>query len=226
MKTIGTLPWLNENSLTTYPLTSSFGYNGFLVDASFVQFDNFIPVLSEFSVDDNQIVISVAVDTGTIVSYVAISDLAIQGYTQKLYDNTRYVGSLVFGITAYSLVTGNMANQTFKNLNIPFLSNTVKSIPTDGGVYNIQGKFGALTLTNTDNTFFYSVTGQDLVIGAIAYPELKDENILKSINSVLPQSNNLYLLDNQVIKYKSTGSSELEIGLVGSSSEGVIVTNG
>ena len=226
MKNIGILPWLNENALTPYPLSSSFGYNGFLVDANFTQFDNFTPVLSEIAIDDTQVVITLIIDSGKLQTSVNISDLATQGYTVKLYDNTRYVGCLVFGIKAYPLATQDMANQTFKNLNIKFLSHVVKSISSDSGVYSIQGKFGAVALTNTDGVVSYEQTGQNLTINAIAYPAVKDPHILKSINSVTPQNNNLYMLDNQVIKYKSSGSSELEILLVGGANGEVIVTNG
>lgn len=225
MKNIGILPWWNENSLTPYPLTKGFGYNGFLVAANFIQFDNFIPVLKEILVDDTEVVITLVIDAGEIVSRIDIEDLVVQGHTKKLYDATRYIGTLVFGINSYSLVKNDMANQTLKNLNISFLSTTVKSIPTTAGVYSLQKEYGSLTLGNTDGVITYETGSSTLTINAISYPPVKSTTFLKSINSVPPQGNNLYLLDNQVIKYKSAGASELEISLVGNG-EGVIVTNG
>lgn len=226
MKNIGILPWWNENALTPYPLTSSFGYNGFLVDASFVQFDNFIPTLNSLTVDDTKIVLTLTIDVGSIDVEVDTSSLATQGYTKKIYDNSRYVGSLVFGINAYSLANNDIANQTLKDINIKFLSVLVKSIPSDAGVYSIQNKFGSVVLDNSDGVITYVLSDNEVTINAISYPPIKTTNFLKTINGVSPQDNNLYLLDNEIIKYKTSGTSELEILLVGSPTEGTIITNG
>jgi hypothetical protein len=72
----GILAWQNENGLQHYPLVKDTIVKDFIVDASFIQFDNFIPILHSIEVKANKILVTILFDLESVT-------VEIQRYTAK-----------------------------------------------------------------------------------------------------------------------------------------------
>lgn len=150
---IGILGWQNENGLSAYPLVSDIVCKDFIVDASFVQFDGYIPSLETIEVKSNEILVTVKVDAGTVI--ISVPHNHTPGTAKKLQINNRYIGRIVFG-AGIALLINNFINKAI-DVKIPFLSVTVNSIPSQAGVYSLDTLAGALTLsTNTTMRFDFT----------------------------------------------------------------------
>jgi hypothetical protein len=55
--------WQNETGLSGYPFEFESDIRDFIVDASFVQFDNFAPVLNYAMVESDNVNITITFDT-------------------------------------------------------------------------------------------------------------------------------------------------------------------
>jgi hypothetical protein len=233
MTQVGVLSWNNENALTPYPLTKSFGYDSFLLDAQFIQFDNFVPTLRSITVSNDDVLIDILFDTGSIITTIPKDDLGGAGVVKKIYDGERYVAKLVFGIGADTLINEDVPNLTTKRINVPFLASTVRSIPTKAGVFSIADLYGAVEL-ESDEFISYDVEVLDaeVTFNAISGFQYEDELYLKTLNLIGPTNNSVFLKDNQVIKIHPAGTGSIEISLVGTElgaitkAEEVIVTSG
>jgi len=228
---IGILSWTNETGLSPYPLTKGFGYNSFLIDANFIQFDNFIPILHSIQVIDDEVIIRILLDNGVNEITLAKSFFSTSGVVHKIFDGDRYMGKLVFGADAGYLVESEIANLNTKTINIPFLSHLVKSIPSNAGVFSIDSVYGTLSF-DSDEHIWYDTNSNEVTFNAISGLDYQDDLYLKTLNAVGPVSNSVYLKDSQVIKIKSVGNSAIEISLVGTDldsvlkPQGPIITNG
>lgn len=231
MAEIGILDWQNENAYSPYPLTTGFGYNGFFLDANFIQFDNFIPTLQTISVEDDSVDITILFDSGPKVITLARSFFTDAGVFTRVYDGARYLGKIVFGADVGRLVDNDLANRTIKKINIPFLSHLVKSIPSKAGVFSIDSLYGDVVF-NHDTHVWYDVTGNNVTFNAISGIDYQDIKYLKTLNSTGPINNSVYMKDNQVIKITSIGNAAIEISLVGNAivdaakSDSIIVSSG
>ncbi len=216
------LSWTNETALTPYPLVKSFGYDGLFIDANFIQFDGFVPVLNTIKVADDNIEITITFDSGPQVLVYTISSVSVIGTTKYVYDGDRYLGTLVFG-NGVGRFLNNKGNQVTLAINIPFLSHTTKSISSTAGVYSIDGKYGNLQFTSDEN-INYEVDAGDITFNAIALPAVVNTNYLKTLNSVGPLDNSVFIKNTDIVKV--TGSTPtVTISLVGSVPGGVTQTN-
>lgn len=208
------LAWNNETTLTPFPLTKSFSYDSFLIDANFIQFDGFVPVLKSIQLVDGSIQLTIVFDrTVKILSYL-VSELITPGSSKVIRHNNRYLGSLTFG-TGVGKLIGSVGNQTLIPLNIPFLASIVKSIPSKAGVYSIDNKYGDLDFTS-DAYISYAVDGNEIEFNAVHYPALSTEPFLKTLNSVGPTNNSVFIKNTDIIKIGGDNST-INISLVGTS---------
>lgn len=228
---IGVLTWSNENALNPYPLTKGFGYDSFLIDANFIQFDSFVPILQSVKVVDDIVTITIQFDLETLAIELNKSFFSTAGVVHKIYSGGRYLGKLVFGADASRLVETEIANLDTKIVNIPFLSHLVKSIPSTAGVYSIAGTYGAVKF-ESDDYVWYDVNSNDVTFNAVSGFDYGNDSYLKTLNEVAPVANSVYIKDSEVIKITSAGNSAIEISMVGTDVSGllkaqdIIVTNG
>lgn len=195
---IGILEWRNESALSFYPFTKTSALNGFIVDASFLQFDGFIPTLKKVVYGiNNQVTISLECDYGLVEK---VCDLS----TSKtvLIDDAlgRRIGKLVFSDKPVPTIGTEIPN-------VQFLAHTVKSIPSKCGVFTVNGLFGQLTirtdLPHPDITFSQlgapsnGVRWQAVTEDGATTPQL---NYLKTINGKTPINLNISINDSELIK--------------------------
>lgn len=136
------LDWQNEHALTDYPLTKFIGFNDVIVDASFVQFDGFVPVLKKLVVTGLSAIFSIKFDKETIDITVA-SDFVPQAGVRISGSDGRYFGTIVFSFGVTTLIREHAG--AILTFDVPFASNTVTSINSGSGVFSIDGKYGALS---------------------------------------------------------------------------------
>jgi hypothetical protein len=197
MAKVGILSWNNETSLSPYPLVSSFGYDGFIIDANFIQFDGFVPVLKTITTGNNLFELVIQFDKTTKIITIDKSTLPNSPYTIVIKEGSRYLGKLVLGANAVYLYD-ELANRTL-NINLKFLAFLVKSIPSKAGVYKLQSNFGELQITSDEN-ISYSVTGNNVEINAVSLGAISPDLYLKTVNAVPPTNNSLYIKDSDTIK--------------------------
>lgn len=197
MASLNVLSWNNESNLSPYPLVNSFGYDDLIVDANFVQFDNFIPILQTVSAANNLFEFIIKFDNLTKTIVVNKLDLLGSPYTIIIKEGTRYLGKLILGANAVNLYD-TLANRTL-TINTKFLSFLVKSIPSKAGVYKLQSNFGELAITS-DNYIWYNLNGNNVEFNAVAFGQFSDDPYLKSVNSVLPTNNSVYIQDSDTVK--------------------------
>jgi hypothetical protein len=226
------LSWQNESALSSYPFEEDFEVNDFIVDASFIQFDGFVPVMSSVFVDKDDISLDITFDTGvkiTVKLYRYNYNLGASYRKIKIYNpgTERYFGVLTFGAgaeTLWSTYVGRKISKTSK-----FLSSTVRSIPFNDAVYLFDGMFGDLALSRTldDKTIFYnnykdSISNKCSVVFNAVYghaPLYADPGVLRKINLVSPVSNNVNLADNDVIKITPVENTYVRMDLVSGSTD-------
>jgi hypothetical protein len=222
------LNWLNETSLTPYPLVKSFGYDGFFIDAHFIQFDNFVPLLNYIRFFNSNVEISITFDTFTKVLLLSSEDYDTLNFVLRITEAGRYIGLLKFGQGLKKFV--NEAGEQKKiNINTKFLSCLVRSIPSKAGVFTIDNNYGELSFLN-DDYIYYEVDDKTVTFNAVYYPPIEDELYLKTLNSVGPTNNSVFIKNTDIIKVSSEPSTVI-LSLVGTNLKGltkpsaIIVTN-
>lgn len=227
-----TLNWQNENALSSYPFDEDIFSTDFIVDAKFIQFDGFIPILNSVIVDADKIILSVTFDYGTneIITYLKSDFLnSVLKKHLRIYtpDNSRYLGVLVFGEGL--AVLWNTAVGRKYVVNRSFSVAAIINIPKNAGVYTLDGLYGAVNLSRTaeDKTIFYNTsnTNNTITFNAVANHEVVDtSSVLKKINLVSPVDNNINLASNDVIKIYSEDNVNLKISLAsGEASKSFII---
>ena len=162
MATYNTLGWQNENALSSYPFALDIEPRDLIVDAKFVQFDGFIPILNSVTVEDDRLNLKLTFDYGetTAALYKEAYFLGEEYRSVRLYNKTktRYMGILTFGSGA-STLWDTYAGR-YLEFNSAFLANTARSIPSKDAVYLLDGSYGDLKLARTvdDTTIFYNVS--------------------------------------------------------------------
>jgi len=208
--------WLTETSLTPYPLTKSFGYDSFLMDAQFVQFDGFVPTLVSIYVQEGNVTFKIQFDLSLLSFTTALSDIAAVGSVLRLTDGDRYLGKLVFGYGVPRIINEVGDNTTF-TLNTPFLANTVRSIPSKCGVFAINSVYGDIAITS-DSYINYEIENisdtHNITFNAIAFPAQSTEPYLKTLNSVGPTHNSVFIKNTPIIKVAAQ-NSVVTISMVG-----------
>lgn len=238
------LSWQNEHALSNFPLEEPFDLENFLVDASFVQFDGFVPILRRIAVTAEDIAVTLLFDEGEVTAtYVKNSNL----YFLKFYGlDSRYLGRLTFGAGLQLLWASYVGQKLDRNLK--FLAHLVRSVPLKDAVYTFDSLYGAITLDSaldssaivalpnsqtqalsTGKTVFYNL---DKDSERITFNAVKNHGLyatsdsikpLKKINLVSPIDNNIYLASNDIIKFTSFNNKRLNISLVGESAGSSIV---
>jgi len=214
------IEWQNENRLNSFPFESDIVVPDFIVDAKFVQFNNFVPILNYISVDSNSIRINITHDDGVIeVLYIKASNAkSIRIYTADSY---RYLGVLTIGPGAEALLQSYIG-QTL-TYNTKFVPETVISIPSSAGVFTFDRNFGEVSLArgSEDTTIFYNINSElnSITLNAVGGHEaVGPARGLRQINLVKPKDNNINLMSNDVIKFKSLDNATgLEIKLASGS---------
>ena len=231
MATYNVLERASENSLTSFPLTEELEVQNFIVDASFIQFDNFIPQLNRIFVDSDAIKLDITFDFGklTSISFTRQAYLAGENYRHvRIYtpENDRYLGVLSFSSGAQTLWEQNTGRQF--TYNIPFYTSTVKSIPSSCGVFLFDNRYGAVELTkpNTDNTIFYNISTikNSITFNAVTNHSVPSDSLggLRKINLVRPIRNNITLAANDVIKFTPQNAATLNIDLASNSASSTV----
>lgn len=200
--TYGVLEWTNENGLSSYPLTKMITPSDFLIDASFVQFDGFVPVLKSMTVSQSKVVLVLVTDAGNITVEIA-KPLSTQFPNTVVAVTTanRKLGFLVFGqglATIFSLYL-----DTTLTLNIPFLPSVVRGVNSNAGVYSIEAYTRAVNIytgATADQSIFFDVASNNVTWNAGALPTVISTNPLKTLNGVHPIGNAVFIEDSDVIK--------------------------
>ena len=221
------LNWQNENALSSYPLNSDVDVQDFIVDARFVQFDNFVPVLNYVKIDSDRITLAITFDYGqhtAIEFFKSTYDNGEKYRVVRIYSpiDNRYMGSLTFGQGAAELWTSYVGRKLVYN--ISFAENTVRSIPSQDAVYTLDGNYGVIALgrTDSDTTIFYNCVNssedRSVVFNAVGGHAVSgNKEGLRKINLVTPLNNNINLASNDVIKISSFNAASLTIDLVAGS---------
>jgi hypothetical protein len=187
MNGIGITGW--QDGQTDYPLVNAGKFSGVFCDASFVQFDAFVPTLNSFSLISTasqlydlskSLKISITMDDGAQDFYVLASE-AVKGKSIRLRANSRYYGTLVFGRSILDVTKGVYGSDVI--VGASFASSAVRSIDSHKGLYSLQGLGGAVTL-ELDNTITYNNANH----------ELQAVSIPTNLNTIATSDSYLYLL--------------------------------
>lgn len=202
------LEWENELQRSFYPLTTDIGLKDVLVDASFQQFDNFIPSIRKIIVFNDRIIIDVLTDEGIIKLTVDKTD--VLGNVKSLNTTTRHLGYVVVGNNVQNYI-GNNIGRTITH-NVEFSSNVVRSINSSSGVFSINKARGDYSESAaqpgvvelfTDIFIFFENAGQTLTWNAMAYPtRLQDITPLKKLNGISGINNSSFIEETELIKIK------------------------
>lgn len=214
MNTLNVLSWQNESTLSPYPLSKSIVIDNFIIDANFVQFDAFIPVLKSITANNDTFFIEIEFDQLTKIVEVSKNDLVGSPYTVVINEDGRYLGKLVLGPDANTLYE-EIASRELK-YNTKFLAFLVKSIPSACGVYKIGNFYGELNFSSVDY-ISYDVAGLKVTFSAVSLPNETNEIFLKTLNGVHPAQNGVYLQDSETIKIVGSGAGTIQISQVGTS---------
>lgn len=211
------LSWQNEAALSNHPFAFELEIQDVIVDAKFVQFDNFIPILNYIQVERESLRLAITFDYGQNSSITLLKSTYTQGDKYKcvrIYDPAgyRYLGTLTFGAGVYALWEAYVGRKLAYD--VSFAEYVVRSIPSKDAVYLFDGSFGDVELGRTvsDTTIFYNTrTPADndagwnsitfnAVAGHSVTDTLQNFNGLRKINLVPPLHNNITLSSNEVVK--------------------------
>jgi hypothetical protein len=227
MANYNTLNWQNENALSSHPFDLDIEVQDFVVDASFVQFDSFVPTLDYVYVSPTKITLDMTFDFGTLTDLTFLKESYDAGIAYRhirIYQpsNTRYLGTVVFGEGANMLWKQYLGQRI--RIASRFSASVVRSIPSKDAVYLLDSSYGDVTFTRTsaDRALFYNVSESmnsitfNAVGGHSASDAISDNsgNGLKKINLVKPLNNNINLASNDVVKVTPFNASSLKIALV------------
>jgi hypothetical protein len=223
------LSWRNENSLTGHPFQNESPIPGFIVDARFVQFDGFIPLLKSVRVEDDSVFLDILFDLPKSIEVVFTKNwfnLGEKGRHIYIHYSTptyrRYMGSISFGEGTSELWPGYVGRKL--NFGLQFLPETVRSIPSKDAVYTFDGDYGDVTIgrANNDSSIFFNKTPNAIVHNAVGGHSVENTvpQGLRQINLVKPRNNNINLASNDIIKMSSPTNTTLVISLVGGSTSG------
>jgi hypothetical protein len=221
----GITPWQNDNGRSNYPLENNTAViDNLIVDASFVQFDGYVPTLQSILVSSTDFTVYLLTDAGVIGTTFLLSDYQSGLRHMSVYDNAngynkRYLGRLVFGDGANNLWNMSVANLFI--FNVGFLTSTVRTIPSTSAIYSINGKFGAIEFgrTTSDTAIFYNVDPAEkwIAFNAVENHKLPASStpVLKLLNLMPPVNNNVFLGSNDVINIVNGAEGSVNIAVAG-----------
>lgn len=211
----GILEWSNEHSQSSYPLSQLFEQNDFIVDASFVQFEGFVPIFKSLSILQRVMTLVLTLDSGDVsVEIIKPSTSYFPGqYVQEIYDvsGERRAGRLVFGGGLPEMFSKHIS--TALQVNIPFLPSVVRGISKKMGVYSIEGQYGGVNiytgLSKITQTLFFDIVNNAVTWNAASVPVSINTNPLKTLNGVVPIANAILIDDSDIIKVTPRGDTVL-----------------
>jgi hypothetical protein len=231
MARYNTLDWQNENALSSYPFVFDIFQQDLVVDASFVQFDSFLPVLNSVLVNADNIEFEILYDSGitTGTIFKNIYSLGAAHRSVRVYnpDGSRYLGTVVIGVGAETL-WNSYVGRGFTPY-VEFCAASVRSIPSKDAVYLFDSNYGDIELGRVtgDSTIFYNVS---LDLNSITFNAVTGHSVdglepqgLRRINLVPPFKNNINLASNDVIKFSTLNNSSLDVSLVSGTASGAFV---
>jgi len=231
---LGVLQWTNENGLANYPLTAGIGTQDFIVDASFTQFDGFVPVLVSILPTSVDIQLTFTFDFGSAeVKYTKAAFDAGINFIRIYSDlvNSRYIGTITFG--PGTDVFWQTKIGSLQTLNVPFIAGTVKSIPSSLGLFSLGGLFGPVTVSRPttlgaeDDTIFFNTLANVTTFNAVlhhAFLTTPPAKALKLLNEVGPlqevvngynySTNAVTISNNDTVKFNTSSSGSLNVDLI------------
>lgn len=219
MATIFDLEWENQNGVSSYPFLIDAPLNNIVVDASFIQFENFIPILNYVQVSAASLTFNIIYDTGISNFTLTQSDYNSGLNFIRLFASTRYIGRLVFGPGVNTLWNNYVGQQI--NFNLPFVSTTVRGISNTCGVFSISGLYGGIEFTRTtlDENIFFNTASNNVTFNAVAnnqFPTTPPAQALKLLNLLAPVDNNIFLSSSDVVQISGNSTGSIAVSLVGS----------
>ncbi len=170
MTTLPFTPWQNENEKSSYPFSDTAdvlrypNLLGVFVDANFIQFSGYIPVLQSIEISAAEVVLDILCDSGAYVfTHTKADFISGKKYIRLMVGSDRYIGKLVFGTGFLDLFDNFLGRKLI--LNFPFSSATVVNIPKKDGLYSLNGLYGTVALTTT-NDLFINVDGDNVTWNA------------------------------------------------------------
>jgi len=196
MPNLDNLDWENQNALSAYPFSQDAPVNNVIVDATFQQFDNFIPTLNYILVSATSLTINLTYDTNTNNFTFLQSSYTSGTNFLRMFDGTRYIGRLTFNDGVNSLWSTYVGEQL--NFNLPFISTTVRSISSNAGVFSIASLYGSILFTNaaSDATVFFNTYSNFATFNAVGnykLPSTPPPQALKQINLITPINNRILI---------------------------------
>lgn len=210
--TIGILEWTNEHSNSSYPLSKPFSPQDFIVDASFVQFDGFTPILKTITVKQGKATIVLTTDAGDVSAVVSRPGISyFPGYVLEFKSGNRYLGQLTFGQGLVTLFATYL--DAVLKLNIPFIPSVVRGVSSRCGLYALSGYSGDVNVftgsTPQTRSIFFDVSGNDVIWNAGWLGTQTQQQPLKTLNGVTPRANALFIEDSDLIKATPQGDGIL-----------------
>lgn len=207
MHNLGITEWRDERKFDSYPLAQPYPFQGLILDAKFVQFDGYVPVLTKISLAEGNVTLTIKYDTNEVLIEV---NYITGGGTANIYDVTegwRYIGTIVCDSDECVRLLTALPSQQL-SLNIPFHPSTVHSIPSNTGVYSIAKATGdPLQLVSIDDLISFSVdqSQNKLSLHANCPPGETTSTIhpIRTINGVPPVNNSVQISPSEVIKISS-----------------------
>lgn len=210
--TIGILEWTNEHSNSSYPLSKPFTPQDFIVDAMFVQFDGFVPVLKTITIKQGKATIVVTTDAGDVSVIVSRPSISyFPGFAVELRAAGRFLGQLVFGQGLVTLFSTHL--EAVLKPNISFLPSVVRGISSRGGLYSLAGYSGDVNVytgpTPQSRSIFFNQSGNQVTWNAGWAGNQLQQQPLKTLNGVAPRGNALFIEDSELIKATPQGDGVL-----------------
>ena len=222
MSTLGTLGWREENAREAYPLAYQQDMPKFIVDATWVQFDGYVPVLHAVSATGSEVTLEIQTREGLLtetVSLVSISGLFTTVSWVDEYD--RSLGRTVLSAEGLASVIAKYAGSRVV-CNYPFAACTVVSVNHEAGVYSIENRYGNVHVStvNADSPefrqaiFIQASAPQTWTWNASSMPgDFTEVTALKTINGVGPQNFGIWIETNDIIR-ATPGEASLTLDMV------------
>lgn len=167
-QTIGITEWRDTARNSYYPFEQDCGVKALFLDATFTQFDGFVPILNSITVNTNDVTFEFQFDTG-VYKHVQVEAGCVEGSVIVLKDvrTDRYYGQLVTGpgiIYAYNSMKGA---KLFPE--IPFSVMVVRAIPRSAGLFAIDQAYNDIEI-GVDHSQFFNIVGNSVTWNSVALP--------------------------------------------------------
>lgn len=179
-QTIGITEWRDIARNSTYPFEESCGVPALFLDATFIQFDGFIPKLNKVTVNSSSVQFSFQLDTGEYIHSQPESG-CVEGAVIVLRSESsdRYHGQIVLGPgIIYAL---NNLKGVVLEPDLEFSALTVRAIPRTSGLFAIDQAYNDIEV-KLDHSQFFNVSGNRVVWNSVSLPSNIPEVRLLSKN--------------------------------------------